>query len=212
MGAGGDQQREDRQPEDRGAEGAGRQGRKSAGSEGRTRIGDAALTRALAAAKEGDEAAFAAVYQWVHPGLLGYVRGIVGDESEDVASEAWLQIARDLHRFTGDGGDFRRWAAVIARNRARDHVRRRLSRPRLSLTDGDALDVAAPRERGDAGKIAVRERVLRHHPGAADGEHIGERQIGGGLRGIRGEGDARQILAVVRHVGRQAARSERQNT
>nr|WP_229909739.1 RNA polymerase sigma factor [Streptomyces flavofungini] len=109
-------------------------------------MGDAALTRALAAAKEGDEAAFAAVYQWVHPGLLGYVRGIVGDESEDVASEAWLQIARDLHRFTGDGGDFRRWAAVIARNRARDHIRRRLSRPRLSLADGDALDVPDSRD------------------------------------------------------------------
>lgn len=149
MGAGGDQQREDRQPEDRGAEGAGRQDRASTGSDGRTRIGDAALTRALAAAKEGDEAAFTAVYQWVHPGLLGYVRGIVGDESEDVASEAWLQIARDLGRFTGDGGDFRRWAAVIARNRARDHVRRRLSRPRLSLTDGDALDVPAARDTAD---------------------------------------------------------------
>ncbi|WJV51276.1 RNA polymerase sigma factor [Streptomyces flavofungini] len=112
-------------------------------------MGDAELTRALAAAREGDETAFAAVYQWVHPGLLGYVRGIVGDEAEDVASEAWLQIARDLGRFTGDGGDFRRWAAVIARNRARDHVRRRLSRPRLSLTDGDALDVPAARDTAD---------------------------------------------------------------
>ncbi|EPH45278.1 hypothetical protein STRAU_1677 [Streptomyces aurantiacus JA 4570] len=86
------------------------------------------------------------MYRWVHPGLLGRVRAIVGDESEDVASEAWLQIARDLGRFTGDGSDFRRWAAAIARNRARDHVRRRMSRPRLSLADGDALDVPAARD------------------------------------------------------------------
>ncbi|GGR70835.1 hypothetical protein GCM10010252_06310 [Streptomyces aureoverticillatus] len=89
------------------------------------------------------------MYRWVHPGLLGYVRSIVGDEAEDVASEAWLQIARDLGRFTGDGGDFRRWAATVARNRARDHLRRRMSRPRLSLTDGDALDVPTARDTAD---------------------------------------------------------------
>ncbi|MFD9910956.1 RNA polymerase sigma factor, partial [Streptomyces sp. NPDC059063] len=112
-------------------------------------MGDGALTRALADAKEGDEAAFASVYRWVHPGLLGSVRGIVGDEAEDVASEAWLQIARDLRRFTGDGADFRRWAGAVARNRARDHLRRRMSRPRLSLTEGDALDVPDPRDTAD---------------------------------------------------------------
>lgn len=144
MGAGGDQQRGGGEPTDHG------RGRREFGAQGgRSRIGDGALTRALADAKEGDEAAFALVYQWVHPGLLGSVRSLVGDEAEDVASEAWLQIARDLGRFTGDGGDFRRWAAAIARNRARDHLRRRMSRPRLSLTDSDALDVPAARDTAD---------------------------------------------------------------
>ncbi|MGA4840038.1 RNA polymerase sigma factor [Streptomyces sp. G45] len=109
-------------------------------------MGDAALSRALADAQRGDDAAFATVYRWVHPGLLGCVRGIVGDEAEDVASEAWLQIARDLRRFSGDGADFRRWAATVARNRARDHLRRRMSRPRLILAEGDALDVPDPRD------------------------------------------------------------------
>lgn len=42
----------------------------------------------------------------VQPGLLGYLRGIVGDDAEDVAADAWLEIARDLRRFRGDGDGF----------------------------------------------------------------------------------------------------------
>ncbi|WP_282792747.1 sigma-70 family RNA polymerase sigma factor [Streptomyces sp. CC224B] len=112
-------------------------------------MGDAALSRAVEAAQRGDEAAFALVYRWVQPGLLGMVRGLAGDESEDVASEAWLQIARDLGQFTGDGADFRRWAAAVARNRARDHARRHLSRPRLTLVEGEALDLPDERDTAD---------------------------------------------------------------
>ncbi|KJY42702.1 RNA polymerase sigma70, partial [Streptomyces sp. NRRL B-1568] len=62
---------------------------------------DAELTVAVRAAQDGDETAFRTVYRSVHPRLLGYVRTLVGDaEAEDVASEAWLQIARDLERFS----------------------------------------------------------------------------------------------------------------
>src|SRR5688572_32837593 len=53
-------------------------------------------------AQRGDEDAFRAIYRTVQPGLLRYLRGIVGDEAEDVASEAWSQIARDLTGFRGD--------------------------------------------------------------------------------------------------------------
>ena len=58
---------------------------------------DAELTAAVLAAQDGDETAFRTVYRAVHPRLLGYVRTLVGDaDAEDVTSEAWLQIARDL--------------------------------------------------------------------------------------------------------------------
>ncbi len=63
------------------------------------------------------------------PALLRYLRVLVADEAEDVASDAWLQIARDLASFKGDADGFRGWCATIARNRALDHVRRRRSRP-----------------------------------------------------------------------------------
>jgi RNA polymerase sigma factor (sigma-70 family) len=105
---------------------------------------DGELGAAVARAQEGDEAAFEAAYRIVQPGLLGYLRGIVGDEAEDVASDAWLEIARDLGRFKGDGAGFRGWTATIARHRALDHLRRRRVRPQAGGTDQDVLDLAGP--------------------------------------------------------------------
>jgi RNA polymerase sigma-70 factor (ECF subfamily) len=88
------------------------------------------LAAAISRARRGDEDAFRMVYRATQPGLLRYVRLLVGDEAEDVASEAWLQIARDLASFRGDFDDFRGWAATIARHRAMDHLRRRNRRQR----------------------------------------------------------------------------------
>ena len=102
---------------------------------------DAELGVAVARAQEGDEVAFAAAYRIVQPGLLGYLRGIVGDDAEDVASDAWLEIARDLGRFRGDGAGFRGWTATIARHRALDHLRRLRVRPRGTALEQDALDL-----------------------------------------------------------------------
>lgn len=105
---------------------------------------DAELTAAVLAAQGGDEAAFRKVYRAVHPRLLGYVRTLVGDaDAEDVASEAWLQIARDLGRFSGDADRFRGWAARIARNRALDHIRMRGRRPVIGGDENELTGRAA---------------------------------------------------------------------
>ncbi|MFG2475209.1 RNA polymerase sigma factor [Streptomyces fagopyri] len=102
---------------------------------------DGELGAAVARAQEGDEAAFAVAYRMVQPGLLGYLRGIVGDDAEDVASDAWLEIARDLGRFRGDGAGFRGWTATIARHRALDHLRRQKVRPRATPLESEALEL-----------------------------------------------------------------------
>ncbi len=105
---------------------------------------DAELTAAVLAAQDGDEDAFRTVYRAVHPRLLGYVRTLVGDgDAEDVASEAWLQIARDLDSFTGDADRFRGWAARIARNRALDHIRMRGRRPAIGGDETELTGRAA---------------------------------------------------------------------
>ncbi|MGX1545517.1 RNA polymerase sigma factor [Streptomyces adustus] len=105
---------------------------------------DGELGAAVVRAQRGDERAFAVAYRIVQPSLLGYLRGVVGDDAEDVASDAWLEIARDLGRFKGDGAGFRGWTATIARHRALDHLRRRRVRPQASGTDQDVLDLAGP--------------------------------------------------------------------
>ncbi|MGW6565162.1 RNA polymerase sigma factor [Streptomyces sp. NPDC054975] len=110
------------------------------------RADDATLQHAVERARNGDDAAFAEVYRIVQPGILGYLRGLVGDSAEDVASDAWLEIARDLGRFRGDGAGFRGWTATIARNRAMDHLRRLRSRPFTAPFEQHMLDLPAPRE------------------------------------------------------------------
>jgi RNA polymerase sigma-70 factor (ECF subfamily) len=84
---------------------------------------------ALDAARDGEDDAFRVLYRAVQPGLLRYLRVLVGDDAEDVASEAWLQVARDLGKFRGDLDGFRGWVATIARHRAIDHLRHQRRRP-----------------------------------------------------------------------------------
>lgn len=105
---------------------------------------DAGLTAAVLAAQDGDEDAFRTVYRAVQPRLLGYIRTLVGEpDAEDVASESWLQIARDLDRFSGDADRFRGWAARIARNRALDHLRMRGRRPSAGGDEAELSEKAA---------------------------------------------------------------------
>jgi RNA polymerase sigma-70 factor, ECF subfamily len=120
---------------------------------------DAALSAAVRAAQEGDENAFRAVYRAVHPRLLGYVRTLVGDvDAEDVASEAWLQITRDLGSFRGDADRFRGWTARIARNRAVDHVRMRSRRP---VSGGDETELTERPAESDTAAEAMEAQATR---------------------------------------------------
>ncbi|MEU8241448.1 RNA polymerase sigma factor [Actinoplanes missouriensis] len=97
------------------------------------------LDAVVRAAQSGDENAFRQLYRLQQPALLRYLRVLVGDDAEDVASEAWLQIARDLHSFKGDGDGFRGWTATIARHRAMDLLRAQRRRPQPSGPADDYL-------------------------------------------------------------------------
>jgi RNA polymerase sigma-70 factor (ECF subfamily) len=90
------------------------------------------LSSLMRAAQQGNEEAFRGLYRATQPSLLRYLRALVGDDAEDVASEAWLQIARDLCGFGGDG-NFRGWALTVARNRALDHLRHQRRRPAVTM-------------------------------------------------------------------------------
>lgn len=91
------------------------------------------LSAVVRAARDGSEEAFRVLYREVQPGLLRYLRGLVGADAEDLASETWLQIARDIRSFRDEGVGFHGWAVTIARHRAMDHLRRNRRRPVADL-------------------------------------------------------------------------------
>ena len=95
-----------------------------------------ALDDALARASAGDEAGFLQLWRALQPPLLRFLRVIGCDDPDDVASETWLQVVRDLPRFSGAEEDFRRWLFTIGRHRAIDAARARSRRPVTPVSSG----------------------------------------------------------------------------
>ena len=115
---------------------------------------DATLADALTRAKAGDEAGFVTLYRAMAPRLHRYATALVGCDADDATAEAWLQIARDVRRFSGDVDGFRGWAARITRNRALDMLRDRGHSP---ATDGVEVlaRMAGPNDTSSAALDAI---------------------------------------------------------
>jgi RNA polymerase sigma factor (sigma-70 family) len=83
----------------------------------------------LEAAREGSEPAWTTIYRRLAPSVLGYLRSNNAPDPEDVLSEAFLQVARDLPRFDGNARQFRAWVFTIAHHRLLDARRSDIRRP-----------------------------------------------------------------------------------
>jgi RNA polymerase sigma-70 factor (ECF subfamily) len=83
------------------------------------------------------------LYRDLGPAVLGYLRAQGVEEPEDVLSEVFLAVVRDLPRFRGDEAARRRWVFTIAHNRLVDHHRRRQRRPQMSPTSESSDNAAA---------------------------------------------------------------------
>jgi RNA polymerase sigma-70 factor, ECF subfamily len=90
---------------------------------------------ALARARSGDEAGFLELWRQLQPRLLRYLHVLNCADADDVASETWLAVVRDLPGFSGGEEDFRRWLFTIGRHRAIDDVRARRRRPAVPMTE-----------------------------------------------------------------------------
>jgi RNA polymerase sigma-70 factor (ECF subfamily) len=99
------------------------------------------------------------IYRQLAPAVLGYLRAQRAVEPEDLLGEVFLQVARDLPRFSGDEDALRRWVFTIAHHRLIDDRRRRARRPLVS--DNEIPDVAAPElpETADPALLAALEQL-----------------------------------------------------
>jgi RNA polymerase sigma-70 factor, ECF subfamily len=94
---------------------------------------------ALARARSGDETGFLLLWYELQPRLLRYLQVLGCDDVDDVASETWLQVIRDLRKFKKGGADeFRAWLFTVGRHRAIDAARSR-NRFRDKVLVGEAV-------------------------------------------------------------------------
>ncbi|MGH2794932.1 MAG: RNA polymerase sigma factor [Actinomycetota bacterium] len=98
----------------------------------------------LTGARCGDAPSFDVLWRWLQPPLARYMTVAASDSWEDLASETWLQVARDIHRFRGDADAFRRWFFTIARRRVLDHARRQRRTGTVAAGAGHVPDLAEP--------------------------------------------------------------------
>src|SRR3954471_1776236 len=87
------------------------------------------FTTLLEAARQGSEAAWQELYSGHAPAVLGYLRANNAPDPEDVLSEVFLQVTRDISGFEGDDRGFRSWIFTIAHHRLIDARRHSARRP-----------------------------------------------------------------------------------
>jgi RNA polymerase sigma factor (sigma-70 family) len=115
----------------------------------------------LTAAKSGGEWAWAALYRDLAGAVRGYFSARGATDPEDLASETFLQIARDILSFEGDEQGFRSWVFVIAHRRLVDSWRAAGSRPRLAPLDEPVRDVQGGNTEDEALDRIATDQVLK---------------------------------------------------
>jgi RNA polymerase sigma-70 factor (ECF subfamily) len=119
--------------------------------------------RLLSRARDGDQDAWTELFAELSPVVLGYLRANGSPDPEDVLSETFLQVARDIGSFEGDWAGFRGWVFTVAHHRLIDARRRSARRPvQLSPEAPEPEERAADAAEEALARIGVEEvqRVL----------------------------------------------------
>jgi RNA polymerase sigma-70 factor, ECF subfamily len=107
-----------------------------------------AFSSVLTAAKTGAEWALASLYADFQPRLLRYFRAQAPSEAEDLAADVWIDAARALNRFEGDGSAFGSWLFTIAHRRLVDYRRRNGRRHEERLSNESVAELLSRTEWG----------------------------------------------------------------
>ena len=97
----------------------------------------------LAAARAGSPRAFTRIFTALAPVVDAYMRAQGASEPEDLTSEVFLAVLRNLGSFDGDEPGFRSWVFTIAHRRLVDERRRAGRRP-VPAPLAEAPDRPAP--------------------------------------------------------------------
>jgi RNA polymerase sigma factor (sigma-70 family) len=84
-----------------------------------------------------------AIYRGLSPIVAGYLRAQRAHEPDDLTSEVFLGVLRNLERFQGDEPAFRSWVFTIAHRRLVDERRRHVRQPVVEPLS-EAGDRASP--------------------------------------------------------------------
>lgn len=96
----------------------------------------------IEAAKQGAEWAWKEIYEELAGPVTGYLRSRGAAEPEDLSSEVFFNVARDIHRFEGDESKFRSWVFVIAHRRLIDARRANSRQPATVYEEPGETDLA----------------------------------------------------------------------
>jgi RNA polymerase sigma-70 factor (ECF subfamily) len=104
---------------------------------------DGEFDAVLAAAQRGAPRAFERIFTALSPVVAGYLRAQGAHEADDLTSEVFVAVLRNVGRFSGDEAGFRSWVFTIAHRRLLDERRSLGRRPQFSEL-AVVLDRAAP--------------------------------------------------------------------
>lgn len=117
----------------------------------------------LRSAKRGDDSSWEAIYRWLAPQVLGFLRSARLSDPEDVLGDVFLDVARQIETFTGDAAGFRAWVFTIARARRVDEIRRRMRRQTdpLDTAEQERLPSRTDVEGEALGAMVVNDLMVR---------------------------------------------------
>jgi RNA polymerase sigma-70 factor (ECF subfamily) len=97
----------------------------------------------LAAAQRGAPRALECIFTALAPVVAGYLRAQGSHEPDDLTSEVFVAVLRNVGRFSGDEAGFRSWVFTIAHRRLLDERRSYGRRPPMTEL-GEAVDLMGP--------------------------------------------------------------------
>lgn len=103
-------------------------------------------TQLIASAKQGNQEAMSALYEFYAQSIYRYISYRVDSQmvAEDITAEVFLRMVRELPSFEDRGLPFGAWLYKIASNLLNDHYRHTKSKPEVELDESLRNDDTDP--------------------------------------------------------------------